>query len=502
MKDVTDIQGMNYLNTSEVKGMYNMFNGCTSLTNLDLSHFETSNVTNMGQMFDGCSGLKSINLSSFNTSKVTDFAFMFEDCSSLKSLDLSSFNTSSAKRMAYMFAKCNSLTELNISHFDTSTLTESSYMLWQCSSLNSLSISTTMSNLESDACYGVGTAQTPCAIIAPDGFDFGVDTSAGTFAWKGGWFTLPVSVAQTLEIAQGWNWISTYLGNELDVQDLPSSVSRLLSQTQELVNDPEYGLVGNLKAIEPGKAYKLEASKQFQYGFRGYLASDRVPLEQGWNWISYPYFKAGTPDAVITNAEDGDYISGQRGFAEYADDNWAGTLSTLQPGEGYLYKSVASKTLAYDFTKADAARQSSSLLLEGQGEAFRRYPNTMNITARISLEGMETQAEGYIVYVLADGELRGISQCIGGTLYLTVYGDQAVPLSFLVEEETTGQTFEVRESLSFVSDVVGSRRQPSCSPSAALQTAFLPPSFWRDRGRLLSTPLRASSSAVRPPPPC
>jgi len=266
------------------------------------------------------------------------------------------------------------------------------------------------------------------------------------------------------------------------------NATRILSQTQELVKDGSYGWVGNLMELLPTQMYKVQTSEAASIALDGscYDASAGLALEKGWNWISYPYFKAGTPDAVITNAEDGDYITGQRGFAEYADDNWAGTLTMLQPGEGYLYKSVAAKTLAYDFTKADAARQSSSLLSPfpsrgvGQEEtAFRCYPNTMNITARISIDGTETAGEGYVIYGLArrpahtageqadteacpysDGELRGISQCIDGTHYLTIYGDQAVPLSFLVEEEATGQTFEARETLSFVSDVVGSRRQP------------------------------------------
>lgn len=186
---IKTIEGLSYLNTSNVKDMACMFYGCSALTGLDLIHFDTSRVTNMCEMFQGCSALESIDLSSFNTSAVTDFAFMFDKCFNLKNLELSNFDVSNAERTDYMFAQCKSLKKLDVSHFDLPEETSTSYMFFSCSSLSNLSLSATMSNLEYSACYEVG-CDDPCTLIAPDGFDFGVDTSAGTFAWKGGYFTL------------------------------------------------------------------------------------------------------------------------------------------------------------------------------------------------------------------------------------------------------------------------------------------------------------------------
>ena len=39
-----------------------MFNGCSSLTNIDLSNFNTIDVSNMGDMFNGCSSLRKKNI--------------------------------------------------------------------------------------------------------------------------------------------------------------------------------------------------------------------------------------------------------------------------------------------------------------------------------------------------------------------------------------------------------------------------------------------------------
>ena len=61
-----------------------MFDGCSSLTNLNLSNFNTQKVTNMEYMFKGCSSLTNLNLSNFNTQNVTDMYWMFDGCSSLK----------------------------------------------------------------------------------------------------------------------------------------------------------------------------------------------------------------------------------------------------------------------------------------------------------------------------------------------------------------------------------------------------------------------------------
>ena len=58
-----------------------MFEGCSSLKELNLSNFNTNNVTNMYSMFHGCSSLKELNISNFNTNNVTNMSDMFSKCS-------------------------------------------------------------------------------------------------------------------------------------------------------------------------------------------------------------------------------------------------------------------------------------------------------------------------------------------------------------------------------------------------------------------------------------
>ena len=157
MSSLKSIEGLRYLNTSEVTDMKMMFLGCAKLTDLDVSGFNTSQVTDMSDMFSGCSKLASLDLGSFNTSIVTDMSGMFRGCSSLTSLKISSFNTSNVTSMSMMFANCSSLTSFDVSSFNTLKVTNMMYLFTNCSSLTSLNLSSfNTSNVTNMGCMFSG----------------------------------------------------------------------------------------------------------------------------------------------------------------------------------------------------------------------------------------------------------------------------------------------------------------------------------------------------------
>ena len=140
-KILETIEGLEYLNTSNVTDMSYMFDGCHSLTELNLSNFDTSNVTDMSRMFRYNSSLTKLDVSNFDTSKVTDMSSMFEGCGNLESLDISNFDTSKVIAMSSMFEYCESLTELDVGNFDTSNVTDMNSMFSSCISLSELDVS-------------------------------------------------------------------------------------------------------------------------------------------------------------------------------------------------------------------------------------------------------------------------------------------------------------------------------------------------------------------------
>ena len=149
---VTDMQGMfkecsaltsldlSKFNTEKVTDMRGMFWECSNLTSLNLTRLNTENVTAMNGMFYGCTKLESLDLSKFNTAKVTKMNQMFYNCYALTSLDLTSFNTAKVENMTEMFNGCNALTSLDLSNFNTAKVANMKYMFYGCSALTSLDI--------------------------------------------------------------------------------------------------------------------------------------------------------------------------------------------------------------------------------------------------------------------------------------------------------------------------------------------------------------------------
>ncbi|EMF0404962.1 hypothetical protein IGJ22_001963 [Enterococcus sp. DIV0448] len=131
LKNVTEIEGLNQLDTSNVTNMGSMFYAMGSVTSLDVSSFDTSNVKDMSSMFYGMSSITSLDVSGFDTSNVTDMHSMFATMHGITSLDISGFDTSNVTSMFAMFADMSNITSLDVSSFDTSKLTEMENMFYQ-----------------------------------------------------------------------------------------------------------------------------------------------------------------------------------------------------------------------------------------------------------------------------------------------------------------------------------------------------------------------------------
>ena len=167
LTNLTTIENMNNLDTSNVTDMREMFSGCSGLTNIDVTNLDTSNVTDMSGMFDGCGGLMSIDLSNLDTGNVIDMSSMFHNCISLTNIDVSGFDVGKVKNMKYMFWNCKSaesinvstwsntnnveymdsmfsgctkLTNIDVSKFNTSNVTEMGAMFANCTSLTSINV--------------------------------------------------------------------------------------------------------------------------------------------------------------------------------------------------------------------------------------------------------------------------------------------------------------------------------------------------------------------------
>ena len=143
---LTNIIGLNDLNTSNVENMDGLFSNNNAVTTIDISNWNTHNVRIMSGMFNNSNNLNSqlttiIFGANFNTSKVVDMNYMFADNPNLVNLDVSGFNTPEVTSFRGMFTNCKKLTSINVTNWDTSKVTDMSHMFSYDTSLQNLDVS-------------------------------------------------------------------------------------------------------------------------------------------------------------------------------------------------------------------------------------------------------------------------------------------------------------------------------------------------------------------------
>ena len=160
LKNLTTISNIENLKTDKVVSMESMFEGCTSLKEVDVSRFNTQEVINMSFMFYGCTGLENLDVSNFDTSKVTTLYAMFYDCRKVKTLDVANWDTSNVKNMGWMFYR-TSVTKLSVENWKTNKVESFTHMFWQCEKVTELNLSkwdtssATNMNAMFARCYGL-----------------------------------------------------------------------------------------------------------------------------------------------------------------------------------------------------------------------------------------------------------------------------------------------------------------------------------------------------------
>ena len=163
--------------------------------------------------------------------------------------------------------------------------------------------------------------------------------------------------SQTITFSSGWNWWSTCIDLDLTQleAELGSNASGITSQNDGFVSYINgLGWQGSLSSITSSKMYKIETESEFSLTLTGSQVNPSeypITLKTGDNWIGYPLSQSmSLSDAFAgANPVNGDKVSAYGAYAQYYNGAWYGELETLQPGQGYFYKSnaAAAKTFYY-----------------------------------------------------------------------------------------------------------------------------------------------------------
>ena len=158
-KNLREIEGLENLNTSQVKDMDFMFDGCELLVTLNVSNFDVTKVLSAASVFKECSNLKTIYCNkewNFSNSVIT--SSMFDNCTSLKGGIAYDNNKvtgdyATPKSTGYFTASLGEITENDLTKYDdyygdfTFKLSEGTYTLYKDGHWNTMCLPFSISNI-------------------------------------------------------------------------------------------------------------------------------------------------------------------------------------------------------------------------------------------------------------------------------------------------------------------------------------------------------------------
>jgi hypothetical protein len=295
------------------------------------------------------------------------------------------------------------------------------------------------------------------------------------------------------EVEEGWNWLSSsFVGSaprssQSFVSDIKDVVTRLVSQTAELTNDPLYGLVGNLTTLDPTAGFKMVTGNDVTFNKTYYPLDLTAPvhLYQGWTWLGYIPTTTLPVNTALANlaATEGDRLLCEDEFTEFKNGAWTGDLEVMEPGKGYIYHRMGEDVTFSYSDGAATSRSNGSIEKAGIAKEVRaaretraarkaaqqqtpwqynahRYPDNTTVIARLAEQTGETCS--YTVAAFSGDECRGIGKKVGDKLFITIHGTigSNEAITFRAYDPTTDEELAVEETISFQGQCLGTLDAP------------------------------------------
>ena len=147
---------------------------------------------------------------------------------------------------------------------------------------------------------------------------------------------------QQVVLEAGWNWWAPTVATS--VEELQTALGDNLQSIQSQNGTPTGSLVA-------GQMYKIQTTTACTFTLSGTpFTNASVTITNGINWFGCIGTESQSLTALGISPATGDKVVSQDGgFAIYNGTAWKGTLTSLQPGKGYVYYSTASqqKTLVF-----------------------------------------------------------------------------------------------------------------------------------------------------------
>ena len=168
------------------------------------------------------------------------------------------------------------------------------------------------------------------------------------------------TIQQSVTLYKGWNWWSTNL--DITLGELMDVISAAVGTNGTVTIKSHLGSItyqdgqwnGNgIQTLDVRQMYEIQTSVSCEItltGVRVNPASYVITIHNGNNWIGYlPVANMTLSEAFGTFPVEGDVVKSSTGSAVYENGQWIGQLSVLQPGQGYIYKSIATGDRIFTF---------------------------------------------------------------------------------------------------------------------------------------------------------
>ena len=260
---------------------------------------------------------------------------------------------------------------------------------------------------------------------------------------------------QQIPLEQGWNWISVNLMPQPD-----ASTNSILAAEQGfrqgdivkapserqfaefMLNEQDATWQGTLQTLDYRQMYMLRTSQDMTLRVEGNSLTDeqRTVTLYGGGWSSIAYLLSepmSVRDALTDyydHATPGDVIKSRTTFAYFSEDKrWEGSLTTLRPGQGYLFRRLGKGNVTMHYYKPSASNAPiKRSAISSQPSAFTNPNAASNMTMIAKIEGLPITDDGLRVYV--GDELAAVAEPIeveGEMLYfLTIQSDKVGNLRF------------------------------------------------------------------------
>ncbi|MBQ1585114.1 MAG: fibronectin type III domain-containing protein, partial [Muribaculaceae bacterium] len=178
------------------------------------------------------------------------------------------------------------------------------------------------------------------------------------------------TVTQTIALAQGWNWVSTYV--EITLDDLKAAllaaypdaaINQLVIKGngvgQTAWNPNAHRWIGQLTTMDLSQMYMVKVPAAGEITLEGMpidVATLELTINPGVNWIAFPLSQGmSLADAFAGFSTNQDVVKGN-GLGQATWNNnahrWVGQLQNLVPGQGYIYNSKATESKPFYYPAA------------------------------------------------------------------------------------------------------------------------------------------------------